>query len=127
LVIELVVDLPNKLGNLAEAAGALGRGNVNIRAFAAVAPGKVDEVRFITDDADAGERALKDAGFKVRRANVITLRLSNTPGELALASEKLAKAGVNINGAYLAASLDGERSEIVFEVSDYEAAQKALK
>jgi hypothetical protein len=123
---QLAVVLPNKPGRLAEAAGVIGRHNVNIRAFAAVAAGKSDEVRFITDDADEAERALKEAGYKVRRSEVVTLRLTNTPGELAVASEKLARAGINIDGAYIAASADGERFEVIFEVVDLDGARAVL-
>lgn len=126
VAVQLTVVLPNKPGRLAEAAGVIGRNNVNIRALAAVSPGTSDEVRFITDDADAAERALKEAGYRVRRSEVVTLRLSNTPGELAVASEKLARAGINIEGAYIAASDDGERFEVVFEVGDLKAARAVL-
>ena len=125
--VELIVNLPNRPGLLAEAAGAIGAANVNIRAFAAVAPGKTDEVRFVVDDDEAAEKALKDAGYKVRRQEVMTFPASDTPGELAAHAENLAKAGINIEGAYLATAGDGKRYEIIFEVSDLKAARKALK
>lgn len=127
LPFELIVNLPNRPGVLAAAAGAIGKENVNIRAFAAVAPGKTDEVRFLVDDEDAAERALKAAGYKVRRQEVLAIRASNTPGELAAHAENLAKAGLNIEGGYLAAADGGERFEIIFEVADVKAAKKAMK
>lgn len=120
------MNLPNRPGVLAAAAGAIGKENVNIRAFAAVAPGKTDEVRFLVDDPDAAERALKEAGYKVRQVEVLAIPTSNTPGELAAHAEKLAKAGINIEGGHLAASHDGERFEIIFEVADVKAAKKAM-
>lgn len=124
---ELIVDLPNKPGMLAAAAGVIGRENVNIRAFAAIAPGKSDVVRFLTDNADTAERALVSAGYKVRRSEVLTIRASNTPGELAALSERLSRAGVNIEGGYLATGEDGDGTDIVLEVSDVKAARKALR
>jgi len=124
---ELIVNLPNQPGVLAAAAGAIGKENVNIRAFAAAAPGKTDEVRFLVDDAETAERALTEAGYKVRRQEVIAIRISNTPGELAAHAERLAKAGINIEGGYLASAGDGDRLEIIFEVSDIKAAKKALR
>ncbi len=127
LPFELIVNLPNKPGVLAEAAGAIGRENVNIRAFAAVAPGKTDEVRFLVDDPDAAERALVEAGYKVRRLEVVAIRISNTPGELAAHAERLSKAGINIEGGYLASAGDGDRFELIFEVGDVKAAKRALK
>ena len=123
---ELIVNLPNKPGVLAAAAGTIGKVNVNVRAFAAVASGKSDEVRFLVDDPDLAEKALKDGGYKFRRLEVLAVPASNTPGELAALSERLAKAGVNIDGGYLAASAEG-RLEMIFEVSDLARAQKALK
>ena len=127
MAFELIVNLPNKVGTLAAAAGVIGEGNVNIRAFAAVGPGKSDEVRFLVDNAEAAESVLKAAGYRVRRQEVLTLPASNTPGELAAHAENLAKAGINIEGGYLAASENGERVEIIFEVDDLKAARKALK
>jgi hypothetical protein len=126
LPFELIVNLPNKPGNLAAAAGAIGRVNVNVLAFAAVATGKSDEVRFLVDDPDTAETALKEAGYKFRRLEVLAVPASNTPGELAALSERLAKAGINIDGGYLAARNDG-RLEMIFEVSDLSGARKALK
>lgn len=121
------MNLPNRPGTLAEAAGAIGKENVNIRAFAAVAPGAADEMRFLVDNPDAAERALKEAGYKVRRQEVLAIRASNTPGELAAHAERLAQAGINIEGGYLATSDDGERIEIIFEVGDVKAAKKAVR
>jgi len=124
---ELIVDLPNRPGMLAAAAGVIGKENVNIRAFAAIAPGRSDVVRFLTDNTDVAERALLSAGYKVRRSEVLTIPASHTPGELAALSDRLASAGVNIEGGYLAAGEDGESVDIVFEVSDIRAAKKAIK
>jgi hypothetical protein len=125
MAFELIVQLENRPGMLAAAAGAIGKENVNIRAFAAVA-GKFGEVRFLTDDADAAERALTDAGYKVRRAEVLAVPISNTPGEVAALSEKFARAGINIEGGYLASRAHGEGLDIVFEVSHIKAAWKAV-
>lgn len=122
---ELIVKVENRPGMLTAAAGVLGKENVNIRGFSAIPPS--EWIRFLPDDADAGERALKEAGYEVKRAEVVTHRISNTPGELALVAERLSKAGVNIEAAYLAASAEGEKLELVFEVSDVKAAKKALK
>jgi hypothetical protein len=111
---ELIANLPNRPGVLADAAGAIGRENVNIRAFAAVLAGKA-------------EKALKKAGYKVRRVEVIALPASDTPGELAAYAENLAKAGINIEGGFLASAPDGKHTEIIFEVGDVKAARKALE
>ena len=125
--VELIVNLPNRPGIIAEAAGALGHANVNIRAFAAIAPGKSDEVRFVVDDPESAESVLKQAGYKVRRQEVMAIPTTNTPGELAAHAKNLADAGLNIEGGYLASAGDGEHYQIIFEVSDLKGAKKALK
>jgi hypothetical protein len=117
LATELVAELPDRPGVLADAAGAVGRVNVNIRAFSAVASGKLGELRLLVDDPDAAERALEAAGFAVRRHEVIAVRASNTPGELAAHAERLSRAGVHIRGGYLAAKPDGG-FDMIFEVSE---------
>ncbi len=124
---ELIVNLSNRPGELAAAAGAIGRENVNIRAFAILGTGKFDEARFIVDDAEAALHALESAGYKARRQEVLTFPASNTPGELAALSDKLSRAGVNIEGGFMASSGDDGHFEIIFEVADVGAARRALK
>ena len=124
---ELIVSLANRPGELAAAAGAIGKENVNIRAFAIVGTGKADEARFIVDDVEAALGALESAGYKARRQEILTIPASNTPGELAALSEKLSRAGVNIEGGFMAASDRDGHFEIIFEVADVGAARKALK
>ncbi len=124
---ELVVNLRNRPGELAAAAGAIGQKNVNIRAFAVTGDGRSKEARFIVDDAEAALTALDAAGYKARRQEILTFPAANTPGELAALSEKLSRAGVNIDGGYMAASDDDGHIEIVFEVADVSAAREALK
>jgi len=124
---ELIVNLPNKPGMLAAAVKAIGRENVSIRAFAAIGPGKTDEVRFLVDNTDAAEKALQGAGYKVRRQEVLAFPASDTPGELAAHAENLSKAGINIEGGYLAASENGKRYDIILEVADTKAAKRALE
>ena len=124
---ELIVNLSNRPGELAAAAGAIGKENVNIRAFAIVGTGNSSEARFIVDDAEAALGALEAAGYKARRQEVLAFPTSNTPGELAALSEKLARAGVNIEGGFMAASDKDGHFEVIFEVADLGAARKALK
>jgi hypothetical protein len=97
---------------------------VNIRCIAGLVG--AGAVRFLTDDADAAEAALRREGYAVERRAVVALPVSNTPGELALVTSRLAKAGLNVEAAYLAATPDGEHFVVVVEVEDARAAEQAL-
>lgn len=112
----LLVKLPNRPGAIAAAAGAIGRANVNIRCVASLAG--AGAVRFLTDDAPKAEAALRREGYQVERRNVVALPVSNTPGELALVAERLARANINVDATYLAATGDGEGFQVVVEVAD---------
>ena len=122
----LAVKLLNQPGSVASASGAIGRANVNIRAVAGFINDKSGEVRFITDDPEAAERALKAEGFLVRKIEVLIVPVSNTPGELALLAERLSNSGIILDGLYLSASANGEGIEVVFEAPDVAAARRAL-
>jgi hypothetical protein len=119
----LLVKLPNRPGAVASAAGAIGRANVNIRAVAAASG--AGAVRFLTDDADAAHAALTKEGFSVERRPVVALPISDTPGELALVCERLARAGINLEAVYMAVA--GQRVEVVVEVASPKEAAAAAR
>lgn len=87
---------------------------MNIRCVASLAG--AGAVRFLTDDPAKAEAALLGEGYSVERRSAVALPVSNTPGELALVAERLARAGINMDAAYLAANGDG--FEVVIEVAD---------
>jgi hypothetical protein len=128
MATELTLKLPNRTGQLASVAGALGEAGVNIRSLAATTGRGQGTVHILVDDKDAARarRALRDKKFRIAGdRKVVEVRLADKPGTLARVAARLGKARVNIDSAYMSAQ--GKRStSLAIGVKDARAASKAL-
>jgi len=123
---ELTVSMPNKPGQLAALADALGKAGVNIQALSAATAGGKGIIRVVPSDPGKAKRALKAAKIRVSgERDVLEIRLSNKPGALARVAKRLGKAKVNIDSAYLL-SADRRRAVAAIGVRNMRAAKKAL-
>ena len=68
-----------------------------------------------------------EAGVLALESDVLTIETENKPGVLATIAERLAKAEVNIEYAYLAAGPKAAKGLIILRLSDVEKAQSALR
>src|SRR5437867_13232365 len=123
---ELTVSMPNKPGQLAALADALGKAGVNIQALSASTAAGKGVIRVVPSDPAKAKRALKSAKIRVSgERDVLEIRLSNKPGALARVAKRLGKAKVNIDSAYLL-SADRRRAVAAIGVRNMRAAKKAL-
>lgn len=116
----------NRPGNLAPIARALGDAGVNISGFVASEARGRSPVRLIVDNGAKARAAIKKLGVRFSEAMVVVLHLTDKPGALARAAEKLAAARVNINYAYATAAPGASRATIVLAVSNLARARRAL-
>jgi hypothetical protein len=128
MATELTVKVPNRVGQLAAIAGALGDAGVNIATLSGSALGGKGVVHIVVADKEAAKarRALKNAKLRVASdRKVIELRLANKPGTLARAAKRLAKGRVSVDSAYMLST--GKKSTtIAIGVKDARKAKKAL-
>jgi hypothetical protein len=124
-VKEFIVALENKPGTLAEVAGALGKANVNITGFQLQAQGDFGQFRFTTSDPAKTEGWLRTTKHAWRARDAVAAPAANKPGELGRLAQKLAASGVNVEATYHVFPSSNE-SQILFSVSDVQAAVKAL-
>lgn len=123
---ELSVTLPNRPGQLAKLAGALGKAGVNIQSIAAMTGAGKGVIRFVPSDAAKAKRALKAAGIRgVRDREVLEVGLADKPGALARTASRLAKKGVNIDSIYML-KRTGKRATMAVGVKNTRAAKRAL-
>ncbi len=123
---EFTVSVPNRPGQLAALADALGKAGVNIEALAATTARGKGTIRLIPSDPAKARRALKAAKIRVTgEREVLEVRLANKPGTLARVAKRLGKAGVNIDTAYVIKA-DRKRAVTAFGVKNLRAAKKAL-
>ena len=75
-------------------------------------------VRIIPDDPAGLERLLKKHGFHFVKEDVLAIDLSNKPGALAEATEKLGQGGINIQYAYATGLANCKKVMVILKVSD---------
>ena len=128
MATEFSVKAPNRPGQLAAVASALGDAKVNIRGITGSTAGGQGTITVAVADKDAGKarRALKRAKIRVsKERKSVEVRLQDKPGTLARAAKRLAKAKVNIESAYVLGPGRGATT-IGFGVKNVRAAEKAL-
>ncbi|MCX8195105.1 MAG: ACT domain-containing protein [Candidatus Micrarchaeota archaeon] len=104
---ELTIVVDDKVGTLADITYILGKSKINIESISAASiGGKAVLVLLVKDAAKAGS-LLEKNGFKVLESKVLIVRLKDEPGQMAMMTGKLAKAGINILSLYYVAKEKG--------------------
>jgi hypothetical protein len=125
MLTEVVVELEDRIGALADLGELLGGEGVNIRALAVV---RVAEARalahLIVEPADVAVRVLREHDVVPERVReVLSVTLEDEPGALGHYCRRLADASINLEAVYLAGERDGSK-ELVLAVSDLHAARQ---
>jgi hypothetical protein len=122
MAVDLVIDIENTPGALAEVAAAISDAGVNIAAATCVGPGEQAEVHILVKHAEAARHALAISHVAVtREREVVVVEVEDRPGVLADLTRKIAKAGVNLDLVYIAT-----RNRVVFGAEDIDALRAAL-
>ena len=131
LTTEISLALPNRPGQLAAVGTALGQASVSIQSVSASTAGRDATVRllFAAKDTAKAKRALTKAGFRIRKSDVrkiVTVSVTNKAGSLGRVAGRLAKAGLNVDSAYIAGQ-SKKRSTVALGVGKNAAkAKRAL-
>jgi len=122
LATDLVIDIENSPGALAEVATAISDAGVNIAAATCVGPGERAELHILVPHAEAVKHALAISHVAVtREREVVVVDVQDRPGVLADLARKIAAAGVNLDLIYIAT-----QNRIVFGADDLPALKAAL-
>jgi hypothetical protein len=125
MLTEVVVELEDRVGALAEVGELLGAAGVDIRALAVLSvPGGRALAHLVVEPADDAVRALRERGMPLQRVReVLVVTLEDEPGELGRFCRRLAEASINLEAVYLSGERNGAK-ELVFAVSDLRAARQ---
>jgi hypothetical protein len=123
---QLAVFLSNRPGALARVCEALAKADINIHALATSDTVDHSVVRMVVSDPTKALMLLGEAGVLALENDVLMIESGNEPGTLAKITEQLAKAEVNIEYAYMAASPKSDKAMMILRFSDVEKAQRAL-
>jgi hypothetical protein len=120
--VDLVIDVENTPGALAEVAAAISDAGVNIAAATCIGPGDRAEVHILVPHGEAARHLLAISHLAItREREVVVVNVEDRPGVLADLARKVAKAGVNIDLVYVAT-----RNRVVFGSPDLDALRAAL-
>jgi len=121
---EFSVKLENRSGELARMTEVLRKDGINIRAISTEP--KAEVVRIVTSDPEKTRKSLGGSKLEFSERNLLVAKIEDRPGELARISGTLAKAGVNIDAAYML-DKDSKHVHMALAVSDENKAKNVLK
>ncbi len=124
---QLSIFLDNRPGTLADVCAELANQKINIFAMSISDTADHSVIRLVLSDPQKALFVLEERGTLVVENNVLLLENANKPGAMANIAQKLAKAKVNIEYAYLATSPSAKKGLAVLRVSDTKKALKALE
>src|SRR5438132_5425956 len=122
MAFDLVIDIENEPGALAQVAAAISDAGVNIAAATCVGPGERAELHILVPHAEAAKHSLAITHVAVtREREVVVVDVEDRPGVLADLTRRIARAGVNLDLVYVAT-----RNRVVFGAADLPALRAAL-
>ena len=120
--VDLVIEIENTPGALAEVAAAITDAGVNISAATCVDSTHTAELHILVPHAEAAKHLLGISHLTVtRERQVVVVDVDDRPGVLADLARTIAKAGVNLDLLYVAT-----RNRVVFGSPDLDGLKAVL-
>lgn len=123
---QLSVFIENREGRLEKVLETLKHNDVNIISLSLADTSDYGLLRMIVSDAEAGKKALKEAGFSAMLTPVLAIKLAHKVGQLQILLSEICKAGINIEYTYALATGTDDAS-IVIKTADLEKAAAILE
>jgi hypothetical protein len=122
MAFDLVIEVENTPGALAQVAAAISDAGVNIAAATCVGSGERAELHILVPHAEAAKHLLALSQLAVtREREVVVIDVLDRPGVLADLTRKIARAGVNLDLVYVAT-----QNRVVFGSADLAGLRAAL-
>jgi hypothetical protein len=122
MAVDLVIDIENSPGALADAAAAISDAGVNIAAATCIGTGERAELHILVPHAEAAKHSLAISHLAVsREREVVVVDVEDRPGVLADLTRRIAKAGIDLDLIYVAT-----RNRVVVGATDLAGLRAAL-
>ncbi len=122
MAFDLVIEVENTPGALAEVAGAVSDAGVNLAAATCIGDGESAELHILVPHPEPVRHALANSHLAIsREREVVVVDVDDHPGVLADLAGSIARAGVNLDLLYIAT-----RNRVVFGASDLDALRAVL-
>jgi len=123
---QLTVVLENYPGRLAAVTTVVAKQNINIEALSLIDTIEQGVIRLIASDSTYCKNLLEKAGFYVIEANVLSVELTNIPGQLLLLTMTLAEARINLEYIYGSTIDSSDKISLILKVSDLSQAYNTI-
>ena len=122
MAFDLVIDIDNTPGALAQVAAAISDAGVNIAAATCIGTGERAELHVLVPHAEAARHSLAISHLAIsREREVVVVNVEDRPGVLADLTRKIARAGIDLDLVYVAT-----QNRVVFGAPDLAALRAAL-
>ncbi len=122
MAYDLVIDIENTPGALAQVAAAISDAGVNIAVVTCIGTGEKAEMHILVPHPEAARHSLAISHLAItREREVVVVDVEDRPGVLADLTRRIAKAGVDLDLVYVAT-----RNRVVFGAADLPALRGAL-
>jgi hypothetical protein len=122
MAADLVIDIENSPGALAQVAAAISDAGVNIAAATCIGSGERAELHILVPHAEAAKHSLAISHVAINREReVVVVDVEDRPGVLADLTRKIAAAGIDLDLVYVAT-----RNRVVFGAADLPGLRAAL-
>ena len=126
IIKQISVFVENKSGRLAQITKVLAENNIDIRALSLADTTKFGILRFIVNEPEKAEKALKEAGMTVSITDVIAVSVSDQPGGLAGVLNILDEKKISVEYIYAFVGAPHDKAFVILRVDNNEQAIKEL-
>lgn len=126
IVIQLAVFLENKPGTMARMCRALEKEKINILALTVSDTVDHAVVRMVVSDTHKAVHLLEVHNVLVVESEVLMIESDNRPGSLASIAERLAKAKINVEYAYMTSGYRTKKGLMIIRPGNVQKALKVL-
>lgn len=122
MAYDLVIDIENTPGALAQVAAAISDAGVNIAAATCIGAGERAELHILVPHPEAAKHSLAISHLAVtREREVVVIDVEDRPGVLADLTRRIARAGIDLDLVYVAT-----RNRVVFGAPNLPALRAAV-
>ena len=124
---QLTVFLENKQGKLAKITDLLAKEGIDLRALSIADTAEFGILRLIVSDVEKAKQILGKNNVLVKITDVVGVRLSDRPGELADVLLALDNAGINVEYLYAFLMPAADSAYVVLRVAENDEAEQILQ
>ena len=127
MVTQISIFAENRKGAMRAITRILADGGVNIQSFVTNDSAEFGIIRMLVSEPERACTLLKDAGYQIKRTNVMAFEIPDEPGSLDRLLEYVEDANVNIDYLYTSFDRPNAGPVIVIHAEDIDELERFLK